>query len=164
MSSIIRGSIIRAAGVGLLILGGSAALAPTAFAASHNRGAQNDDLVEVIFKEIERQIIREYFGGDADDTAKGRGGKKKAKRGRGGGGRPPGLAKREKLPPGLERQLVKNGTLPPGISKRALPPGLAARLGPIPTGTERVIVGGDVALIDIATGVIIDILKDVLSN
>lgn len=164
MSFIIRGSFICAAGLGLLILSGSAAVAPTAFAASHNRGAQNDDLVEIIFKEIERQIIREYFGGDADDTAKGRGGKKKAKRGRGGGGLPPGLAKREKLPPGLERQLVKNGTLPPGISKRTLPPGLASRLGPLPTGTERVIVGGDVALIDIATGVIIDILKDVLSN
>lgn len=59
---------------------------------------------------------------------------------------------------------VFNGTLPPGLSKRALPPGLASRLGPIPAGTERVIVGGDVALIDIATGVIIDILKGVLSN
>ncbi len=163
MSSTIRGSIIRAAGLGLLILG-AAALPATAFAASHNRVAQQDDAIEVIFKAIEKEIIREYFGGDTDDTARGRGGKKKAKGGRGGGGLPPGLAKREKLPPGLERQLVKNGTLPPGISKRALPPGLASRLGPLPTGTERVIVGGDVALIDIATGVIIDILKDVLSN
>ncbi len=164
MSCIIRASFIRTAGLGLLILAGSVALAPSAFAASHNRAAQSDDLVDVIFKEIEKQIIREYFGGDTDDTAKGRGGKKKAKGGRGGGGPPQGLAKREKLPPGLERQLVKNGTLPPGISKRALPPGLDSRLGPIPSGAERVIVGGDVALIDIATGVIIDILKDVLSN
>lgn len=165
MSCIIRASFIRTGGLGLLILAGSVALAPSAFAASHNRAAQSDDLVDVIFKEIEKQIIREYFGGDTDDKAKGRGGKKKkAKGGRGGGGLPPGLAKREKLPPGLERQLVKNGTLPPGISKRALPPGLDSRLGSIPTGTERVIVGGDVALIDIATGVIIDILKDVLSN
>lgn len=163
MSSIIRGSIIRAAGLGLLILG-AAALPATASAASNIRVAQRGDAIEVIFKEIEKQIIREYFGKDTGDAAKGRGGKKKAKRGRGGGGLPPGLAKREKLPPGLERQLVKNGTLPPGISKRALPPGLASRLGPLPTGTERVIVGGDVALIDIATGVIIDILKDVLSN
>ncbi len=163
MSFSIRGSLIRAAGLGLLILGGSAALAPTAFAASHNRVAQNNDLAEVIFKAIEKEIIREYFGGDTDSAAPRGRGKKKAKGGR-GGGRPPGLAKREKLPPGLERQLVRKGTLPPGISKRALPPGLASRLGPIPTGTERVIVGGDIALVDIATGVILDILKDVLSN
>src|SRR5215471_5571003 len=31
-----------------------------------------------------------------------------------GRGLPPGLAKREALPPGLEKQLVRNGTLPPG--------------------------------------------------
>lgn len=169
MSFIIRYSIIRAAGLGLLILG-AAALPVTAFAASHGRAVQQDDAVQVIFKAIEKEIIRAYFGGDGGgDTdrstaAKGRGGGKKAKRGKGGGGLPPGLAKREQLPPGLERQLVRKGTLPPGISKRALPPGLASRLGPIPAGAERVIVGGDVALIDIATGVILDILKDVLSN
>lgn len=163
MSSIIRGFVIGAAGLGLLILG-AVALPASAFAASHSRVTQQDDAVEIIFKAIEKQIIREYFGGDTEGTAKGRGGKKKAKGGRGGGSLPPGLAKREKLPPGIERQLVRNGTLPPGLSKRALPPGLASRLGPIPAGTERVIVGGDVALIDIATGVIIDILKGVLSN
>lgn len=167
MRSIIRGFIIRAVGLGLLILG-AAALPATAFAASHGRVAQQNDAVEVIFKEIEKQIIREFFGReffgeDTDGSAPRGGGKKKAKGGR-SGGLPPGLAKREKLPPGLERQLVRNGTLPPGLSKRALPPGLASRLGPIPTGTERVIVGGDVALVDIATGVILDILKDVLSN
>lgn len=160
MSSIIRGSIVRALGLALLVLG-AAAVPVTAFAAS--QGAKKESTVEVIFKEIEKQIIREYFGGETDNAAKGRGGKKKAKGGR-GGGLPPGLAKREKLPPGLEKQLVKNGTLPPGISKRALPPGLNSRLGPLPAGTERVIVGGDVALVEIATGVIIDILKDVLAN
>lgn len=160
MSSIIRGSIVRALGLGLLVLG-AAAMPAASFAAS--QGAKKESTVEVIFKEIEKQIIREYFGGETDNAAKGRGGKKKAKGGR-GGGLPPGLAKREKLPPGLERQLVKNGTLPPGISKRALPPGLNSRLGPLPAGMERVIVGGDVALVEIATGVIIDILKDVLSN
>ena len=30
---------------------------------------------------------------------------------------PPGLAKREQLPPGLERQLRVRGTLPPGLRK-----------------------------------------------
>jgi hypothetical protein len=32
---------------------------------------------------------------------------------------PPGLAKRDRLPPGQERQLERNGTLPPGLQKRA---------------------------------------------
>src|SRR5438094_10337706 len=31
---------------------------------------------------------------------------------------PPGLAKRDRLPPGLERQLVVRGTLPPGLQKK----------------------------------------------
>ncbi len=33
-------------------------------------------------------------------------------------GLPPGLAKRERLPAGLERQLEKNGSLPPGLEKQ----------------------------------------------
>lgn len=36
-------------------------------------------------------------------------------------GLPPGLAKREKLPPGLERQLKERGTLPPGLQRRFSP-------------------------------------------
>ena len=162
MDFVIRHALIRAVGMGLLVLAVSLALAaPPAMA--QNRVAQGNGVIDVIFKEIERQIIREYFGKETDAAARGRGGKKKAKDGK-RGGLPPGLAKREKLPPGLERQLVKNGTLPPGISKRALPPGLNSHLGPIPAGTERVIVGGDVALVEVATGVILDILKDVLSD
>ena len=37
---------------------------------------------------------------------------------------PPGLAKRDRLPPGLERQLRVNGTLPPGLQReeRPVPP------------------------------------------
>jgi len=34
---------------------------------------------------------------------------------------PPGLAKRDRLPPGLERQLVVRGTLPPGLQKKMQP-------------------------------------------
>ena len=153
------GSIFAAIAVGLALVLGAAFPA-----AAQNRVAQQGDALETIFKEIERQIIREYFKGGAEEEQSGKGrGKNKAK-GKGGKGPPAGFAKRERLSPGLERQLQKNGTLPPGIAKRELPPGLAARLGPVPKGKERVIVGGDVALIDIATGVIVDILKDVLAN
>ena len=34
---------------------------------------------------------------------------------------PSGLAKKDRLPPGLEKQLVRNGTLPPGLQKRLYP-------------------------------------------
>lgn len=34
---------------------------------------------------------------------------------------PPGLAKHDRLPPGLERQLVVRGTLPPGLRTRMQP-------------------------------------------
>src|SRR5438874_6648291 len=37
------------------------------------------------------------------------------------GSLPPGLAKRESLPPGLRAQLREHGTLPPGLQKRLVP-------------------------------------------
>ena len=73
-----------------------------------------------------------------------------------------GLALRDALPPGLERQLERNGTLPPGLAKRALPSDLESKLPPPAPGTERVIVERDVVLVDLATGIVRDILRDVL--
>ena len=77
-------------------------------------------------------------------------------------GLPPGLAKKEQLAPGLQKQLERNGTLPPGLAKRGLPDELDERLGEPAEGTERVIVDRDVVLIEKGTGLILDILKDVL--
>lgn len=66
------------------------------------------------------------------------------------------------LPPGLRRQLVTKGRLPPGIARKALPPGLAGALPPAPQGYQRMIVGPDVLLVEIATGIIFDIIRDVV--
>ena len=66
------------------------------------------------------------------------------------------------LPPGIRRQLVTKGRLPPGIAKKALPPGLAGGLPSVPSGFERMIVGPDVLLVEIATGIIFDIIRDVV--
>ncbi|MGH8545711.1 MAG: hypothetical protein ACREX3_19230, partial [Gammaproteobacteria bacterium] len=52
----------------------------------------------------ERRIIREYYHRSAPSK-----------------GLPPGLAKKGKLPPGLQKHLVKNGRLPPGLQKRLEP-------------------------------------------
>ena len=77
-------------------------------------------------------------------------------------GLPPGLAKRDSLPPGLQKQLDKNGRLPPGLAKRDLPEDLASKL-PRRDGSQDVtIVDNDVVLIDRATGVILDVLNDVI--
>ena len=66
------------------------------------------------------------------------------------------------LPPGLHRQLRDRGHLPPGLAMKSLPPGLARRLGPPPRGFDSVVIGHDVALIELSSGAIADIIRDVL--
>ena len=60
------------------------------------------------------------------------------------------------------RQLVTKGRLPAGIARQALPDDLAARLAPPPAGLDRIVVGPDVLLVDSGSGVIVDILRDVV--
>ena len=63
---------------------------------------------------------------------------------------PPGLAKRDRLPPGLERQLVVNGTLPPGLRKKMqpCPHELEVMLPPPPPNYAHVFVGGSLVLVN----------------
>jgi hypothetical protein len=77
---------------------------------------------------------------------------------------PPGLAKRETLPPGLQKQLERKGTLPPGLQKKIqpLPVVLERQLPPVPTGYRRVVVAGNVILMEPLTGVIYDIIRNVI--
>ena len=58
-------------------------------------------------------------------------------------------------------QLQRNGTLPPGLAKKPLPPGLSGRLPPLAPGTARYVIDSDVVLIQKATGLILDILSGV---
>ena len=76
---------------------------------------------------------------------------------------PPGLAKRDNLPPGLQRQLQQNGTLPPGLQKRVqpLPLALEQQLSPIMVGMRRVVLSGNVILLEVATARIVDLIRDV---
>ena len=78
-------------------------------------------------------------------------------------GLPPGLAKREQLPPGLQRQLERNGELPPGLQKKVqpLPPALEIKLPRVPDGCRRVVISGNVILLEIQTARIVDILVNV---
>jgi len=79
-------------------------------------------------------------------------------------GLPPGLAKREQLPPGLQKQLVKNGTLPPGLQKKIqpLPAALEHRLPLLHAGYERVIVGGNVIVMNEKSKLIADVFYDAI--
>ena len=72
---------------------------------------------------------------------------------------PPGLAKKDRLPPGLEKQLVRNGTLPPGLQKRFYPAPveLERRLPPPPPDCAHVLIGGHIVLLNRKTNLIVDV-------
>jgi len=72
---------------------------------------------------------------------------------------PPGLARRDDLPPGLERQLVIRGTLPPGLRRRIepCPPDLVRILPPPPPHCEHVFIGGHLVLLNRENFQIVDI-------
>jgi hypothetical protein len=74
---------------------------------------------------------------------------------------PPGLAKKETLPPGLRKQVARRGTLPPGLESQRLHRDLEMRLSPLPRGYIRLRVGTDVLLLDERTRVILDVVTDI---
>jgi len=75
------------------------------------------------------------------------------------GNLPPGLAKKDRLPPGLERQLVVRGTLPPGLQKRLYPcpEDLERRLPPPPPDCAHVLIGGHIVLLNRRTNLVVDV-------
>ncbi len=102
-------------------------------------------LLGTVISAVERALIGDYV--------------RKAKSS--GQGLPPGLAKRQHLPPGLQKHIERTGRLPPGLEKRRLPGDLRALL-PIRSGQDFRVVGNDIVLIEIATELILDVMKGVL--
>lgn len=72
---------------------------------------------------------------------------------------PPGLAKKDRLPPGLEKQLVVRGHLPPGLQKKIQPApvALVRELPPPPPDCKDVVIGGHIVLLDTKTYVVMDV-------
>jgi hypothetical protein len=107
-----------------------------------DNGTNVDVGVDIVFTVGELRVIREWFGNSQNLQ-----------------GLPPGLAKRETLPPGLQRQLQRNGTLPPGLQARLhpVPVDLHRRLPDLREGTRRVIIGGSIVLVDDRTSLILDV-------
>jgi Ni/Co efflux regulator RcnB len=72
---------------------------------------------------------------------------------------PPGLSKRDRLPPGLERQLVVRGTLPPGLQKKIQPCPVEVEqyLPPPPVGYMHTVIGGNIVLVNRKTFFVLDV-------
>jgi len=63
-----------------------------------------------------------------------------------------------------QRNLDRGEVLPPDLPRRALPKALDSQLGKPARGTQRVIVGDDVMLIERKTGKILDVMAGVAKN
>jgi len=126
-----------------------------------------DLLRDGVFTDEERQRIRDYYR----DRRQNDDGMSKPKKDKGkskGKGKsntmPPGLAKKDELPPGLQEQLEKNGKLPPGLEKRDLPGDLNENLPRRERRFRRILVDNDVALIDEDQGIVLDIIEGVVGG
>ena len=112
---------------------------------SHSVGDEVREVLppsEPIFTYEEREVITGWY---TDDRS----------------GLPPGLAKKDRLPPGLEKHLRKHGTLPPGLQKKVqpLPVVVERRLRVLPTGYRRVVVGGNIIIMNEKTAMIYDVVR-----
>ena len=98
--------------------------------------------VSISFNEHDRELIHRHY-------------KKHQKR------MPPGLAKKKRLPLGLQKQVKRRGHLPPGLQGRALPHDLESRLSYLPDGYVRLRIGTDLVIMDTTTRVFMDVIKDI---
>ncbi len=117
--------------------------------ASPSQGKSDDTATErllgTIITAVERALIGDYITKARNSS----------------GGLPPSLAKGQQLPPGLQKHIQRTGRLPPGLEKRGLPSDLHGLL-PQRTGQDYQVVGSDIMLIEIATGLILDIMVGAL--
>ena len=124
--------------------------------------AEDPSIGDIFIGELEKRIIRDYYQRHLDDfyhSPEGREYKKHKNKKKYKGNLPPGLAKRETLPPGLEKQLARNGHLPPGLEKRGLPNDLLGELPRLDSRYRYVIVDNRVMLIQAASNLVLDVLE-----
>ena len=98
--------------------------------------------VDILFTDDDRRMIRHHYESRRANL-------------------PPGLAKKKQLPPGLRKQIARKGHLPPGLDGDRLPAKLEKQLSRIPEGHVRIRVGADIVLMDGASRLILDVIKDV---
>jgi hypothetical protein len=66
--------------------------------------------------------------------------------------------KGHKMPPGLVKQLRRNGHLPPGLEKKLVPfpVEVERRLPPCPYGMRRGLIDGVAVMFNVRTGIVVD--------
>jgi len=102
-----------------------------------DKHGDDDDARTYAFSEHDGDAMRDWYRGHRNSL-------------------PPGLAKKDRLPPGLERQLEVRGTLPPGLQKRIepVPDDLERRMPPPPPDCSHVVIGGHVVLLNRRTNLV----------
>src|SRR5260370_40348646 len=125
----------------LLLSSGSIAFAQgKGHGKGHDKHGDDDGRDAQFYKDHDREVIRGWYGEHQDNL-------------------PPGLAKKDRLPPGLEKQLARRGTLPPGLQKRLqpCPEELERQLPPPPPDCAHVVIGGPLRPLNRRTNVVVDI-------
>jgi hypothetical protein len=100
-----------------------------------------DTDVRVVFTDSDRRIIRDYYRVDYRSL-------------------PPGLAKKGKVP-GHARRFRVNQPLPPDAAWYYLPANVERQLSRMPDGYVRVAIGADVAIMNLRTRIIVDLIEDI---
>ncbi len=98
--------------------------------------------VHVAFTDSDRRVLRDYYREDDRSL-------------------PPGLAKKGKVPPGHARRYRVNQPLPPDTAWRYLPANVERHLSHLPEGYVRITIGSDVAIMNVRTRVIVDLIEDI---
>lgn len=109
------------------------------------RDDRGDVRVSVHFDDHQRTVVREYY----QDSFR-------------HGNCPPGLAKKHNgcMPPGQARKWQLGRPLPRDVVYYDLPPRVVVSLGVPPAGHKYVRVAGDILMIAIGTGIVVDAIDD----
>jgi len=98
--------------------------------------------VRVVFADHDRRLINDYYAPRYKSL-------------------PPGLAKKDRLPPGHAWRARPNQPIHEDARWRYLPNELDQRLSRLPPEYARVIIGTDVVIMNVRTRVVVDILEDI---
>jgi Ni/Co efflux regulator RcnB len=103
--------------------------------------------VEFRFNDDSRRVIFDYYGAQARK-----------------GKCPPGLAKKHNgcLPPGQAKKWQRGQPLPADLRYYSLPRDVLVRLPPPPPQHRYVQVAGDILMIAVGTGMVVDAVEDIL--
>jgi hypothetical protein len=151
-----------------LVLAGLSGIAPSMAQSEPGAAPAGPSVGDIVIDTVARRILHDYYQRNANawvvanpdeygGNGNGNGNKKNKKQKH--KDIPPGIAKKGTLPPGIYKQLVRNGQIPPEVHYQPLPPDLIVQLPPLAPDYRYVIADDRVMLIQAATNVIMDVLQ-----